>query len=143
VLGITWLTPKRDTRVCTRSSSSPTKLHPNPKFLVQINMSLPQSSSREAEVSIQKAIQDVESGVEPSIRKASSVRALPHSTVAHRLARRLPRHLAHKTLLHPYQEDQIVKWIHECQSWGLAIRVNMLPTMASSFLAEGRVIGKH
>ena len=106
-------------------------------------MSLPQLSSREAEVSIQKAIQDVESGVEPSIRKASSVRALPHSTVAHRLAGRLPRHLAHKTLLHPYQEDQIVKWIHECQSWGLAIKVNMLPTMASSFLAEGRVIGKH
>jgi hypothetical protein len=53
-------------------------------------MSLPQLSSREAEVSIQKAIQDVESGVKPSIRKASSVRALPHSTVAHRLARRLP-----------------------------------------------------
>ena len=65
-------------------------------------MSLPQLSSCEAEVSIQKAIQDVESGVEPLIRKASSVRALPHSTVAHRLARRLPRHLAYKTLLHPY-----------------------------------------
>jgi len=82
--------PKRDTRVCTRSSSSPTKLHPNPKFLVQINMSLPQSSSCEAEVSIQKAIQDIKSGVEPLICKASSVRALPHSTVAHHLTGRLP-----------------------------------------------------
>jgi len=101
--------PKRDTRVCTRSSSSPTKLHPNPKFLVQINMSLPQLSSREAEASIQKAIQDVKLGVEPSIRKASGVRVLPNSTVAHRLAGRLPQHLAHKTLLHPYQEDQIIK----------------------------------
>jgi len=53
-------------------------------------MSLPQSSSREAKVSIQKAIQDVELGVKPLIRKASSVRALPHSTVAHYLAGRLP-----------------------------------------------------
>jgi len=79
-------------------------------------MSLSKLSSREAEDLIQKAIQDIESGVEPSIRKASDVRALPPSTVAHHLAGRLPRHLAHKTLLHPYQEDQIVKWIHECQS---------------------------
>ena len=148
--GVRGLTPARvhdisqmTVRVCTRSSSSPTKLHLNPKFLVQINMSLPKSSSRKAEVSIQKAIQDVESGVEPSIRKASGVRALPHSTVAHRLAGRLPRHLAHKTLLYPYQEDQIVKWIHKCQSWGFAIKVNMLPIIANPFLAEGRVIGKH
>ena len=65
-------------------------------------MSLPQLSSREAEVSIQKAIQDVESGVEPLIRKASSVHALPHSTIAHYLTRRLPLHLAYKTLLYPY-----------------------------------------
>src|ERR1700722_20261063 len=103
----------------------------------------PKLNSPETESLKQKAIQDVELGVEPSIRKASGVRALPPSTVAHRLAGRLPQHLAHKTLLHPYQEDQIVKWIHECQSWGLAIKVNMLPIMASSFLAEGRVIGKH
>ena len=34
----------------------PAKLHPNTKFLVQINMSLPKLSSREAEDSIQKAI---------------------------------------------------------------------------------------
>ena len=68
-------------------------------------MSLPKSSFREAEISIQKAIQDVRLGVEPSIRKASDVRALPPSTIAHRLARRLPRHLAYKTLLHSYQED--------------------------------------
>jgi hypothetical protein len=53
-------------------------------------MSLPQLSSREAKASIQKAIQDVKLGVEPSIRKASGVRALPHSTVTHRLTRRLP-----------------------------------------------------
>ena len=65
-------------------------------------MPLPKFSSREAETSIQKAIQDVELGVEPSIRKASDVRALPPSTVAHRLTRRLPRHLAYKTLLYPY-----------------------------------------
>ena len=65
-------------------------------------MSLPQLSSREAEASIQKAILDVQSGVEPSIRKASGVRALPHSTVAHRLARRLPQHLTYKMLPHPY-----------------------------------------
>jgi hypothetical protein len=53
-------------------------------------MPLPKFSSREAKTSIQKAIQDVDSGVEPSIRKASNVRALPPSTVAYRLARRLP-----------------------------------------------------
>ncbi|OCK97296.1 uncharacterized protein K441DRAFT_656021 [Cenococcum geophilum 1.58] len=76
-------------------------------------MFLPKFSSREAEASIQKAIQDVEFGVEPSIRKASDVRALLPSTVAHRLAGRLPRHLAYKTLLHAYQEDQIIKWIRE------------------------------
>ena len=106
-------------------------------------MSIPNFSSREAEVFIQNAIQDVELGVEPSIRKASDVRALPPSTVAHRLAGRLPRHLAHKTLLHSYQEDQIVKWILECQSWGFPIRVNILPIIANLFLAEGRVIGKY
>ena len=106
-------------------------------------MSLPKLSSREAEATIQKAIQDFDSGVEPSIRKASNVRSLPRSTVTHRHAGRLPRHLAHKTILHPYQEDQIVQWIHECQSWGLPMRVNMLPVIAGSFLAEGRVVGKH
>ena len=66
-------------------------------------------SSYKAETFIQKAIQDIKSGVEPLIHKASGVRALPPSTVAHRLARRLPQHLAYKTLLYPYQEDQIVK----------------------------------
>jgi hypothetical protein len=65
-------------------------------------MSIPKFSSREAKASIQKAIQDVDLGVEPSIRKASDVRALPPSTVAYHLARRLPRHLAYKTLLHSY-----------------------------------------
>ena len=53
-------------------------------------MSLPQLSSYEAEVSIQKAIQDIESGVKPSIYKAFSVHALPHSTVMYYLARHLP-----------------------------------------------------
>jgi hypothetical protein len=65
-------------------------------------MPLPKFSSREAEVSIQKAIQDVKLGVKLSIRKASDVRALLPSTVAHRLARRLPRYPAYKPLLHPY-----------------------------------------
>jgi hypothetical protein len=45
-------------------------------------MPLPKLNSREAEAPIQKAIQDVGSGVEPSIRKASDVRALPLPTVA-------------------------------------------------------------
>ena len=36
-------------------------------------MSLPKLSSREAEATIQKAIQYFDSGVEPSIRKASNV----------------------------------------------------------------------
>ena len=53
-------------------------------------MSLPQLSSREAEASIQKAIQDVESGVKPLIYKAFGVHALPHSTVVYCLAGRLP-----------------------------------------------------
>ena len=65
-------------------------------------MSLPKFSSCEAEVSIQKAIQDIELGVEPSIRKASNIYALPPSTFAHRLAGCLPRRLAYKTLLHSY-----------------------------------------
>ena len=97
--------PKRATRVCTRSSSSPAKLHLNWKFIVQINILLPKLSSRKAEPTIQKAIQDFDSGVEPSIRKASNVRSLPWSTVIHCHAGRLPWHLAYKTILHPYQED--------------------------------------
>jgi len=60
-------------------------------------MPLPKLNSREVEAPIQKAIQGVGSGVEPSIRKASGVRALPPSTVAHRLAGRLPQHLAYKS----------------------------------------------
>ena len=40
-------------------------------------MSLPKLSSREAEATIPKAIQDFDSGVEPLIRKASDVRSLP------------------------------------------------------------------
>ena len=65
-------------------------------------MSLPKLSSREAEATIQKAIQDFNLGVEPLIRKASDVRSLPRSTVTHRHTRRLPRHLAYKTILYPY-----------------------------------------
>ena len=53
-------------------------------------MSLPKLSSYEAEATIQKAIQDFNSGVEPSICKASDVRSLPQSTVTHRHARHLP-----------------------------------------------------
>ena len=68
-------------------------------------MSLSKLSSREAEATIQKAIQDFDLGVEPSIYKAFSVRSLPRFTVTHYHAGRLPRHLAHKTILHPYQED--------------------------------------
>ena len=52
-------------------------------------MSLPKLSSCKAEATIQKAIQDFNSGVEPLIRKASSVRSLPRSTVTYRYARRL------------------------------------------------------
>lgn len=65
-------------------------------------MSLPKLSSREAEATIQKAIQDFDSGVEPLIRKASDVRSLLRSTVTHRHAGRLPRYLAYKTILHYY-----------------------------------------
>ena len=71
-------------------------------------MSLPKLSSREAEATIQKAIQDFDLGVKPSIYKASNVRSLPQSTVIYCHARCLPRHLAYKTILYPYQEDQIV-----------------------------------
>ena len=65
-------------------------------------MLLPKLSSREAEATIQKAIQDFNSGVEPLIRKASNVRSLPQSTITHRHTRRLPQHLAYKTILYPY-----------------------------------------
>jgi len=75
------------------------------------NQSLP---SREAETTIQNIIQDLSSGVEPSIRKASSAHGAPRSTVGHRLAGRLLRYKAHPGLLHPLQEQQIIKWIHKC-----------------------------
>ena len=65
-------------------------------------MSLSKLSFREAKATIQKAIQDFNSGVESVIRKASNIRSLPQSTVTHRHARRLPRYLAYKTILHPY-----------------------------------------
>ena len=63
-----------------------------------LNQSLP---SREAETSIQNVIQDVSSGVEPLIRKASGAHGAPRSTVGHRLAGRLPPHEAYPGLLHP------------------------------------------
>ena len=53
-------------------------------------MPLSKFSSYKAEASIQKAIQDVDLGVKPSIRKAFDVCVLPPSTIAHRVARRLP-----------------------------------------------------
>ena len=62
------------------------------------NQSLP---SREAETTIQNIIQDLSSGVEPSIRKASSAHGAPRSTVGHRLTSRLPRNKAYLGLLHP------------------------------------------
>ena len=62
------------------------------------NQSLP---SREAETTIQNIIQDLSSGVEPSIRKASSAHRAPRSTVGHRLTSRLLRHEAYPGLLHP------------------------------------------
>ena len=55
----------------------------------------------EAETTIQNIIQDVSSGVEPSIRKASDAYGAPKSTVGHRLTGRLPRYKAHPNLLHP------------------------------------------
>jgi len=78
------------------------------------NQSLP---SREAETTIQNVVQNISSGVEPSIRKASGAHGAPRSTVGHYLAGRLPRHEAHPGLLHPLQEEQIIKWINECQPW--------------------------
>ena len=61
--------------------------------------------SCEAETTIQNIIQDVSSGVKPSIRKASGTHGAPRSTVGHHLAGRLPRHEAHPGLLHPLQEE--------------------------------------
>jgi len=45
--------------------------------------------------------------------------------------------------LHPLQEEQILKWINECQSWGIPLKVNMLSEMAYSLLGKGRTVGKH
>ena len=67
-----------------------------------LNQSLP---SREAETAIQNIIQDLSSGVEPSIRKGSSARGAPRSTIRHCLAGRLPQHKAYPSLLHPLQEE--------------------------------------
>ena len=61
--------------------------------------------SREAKTTIQNVIQDVSSGVEPSICKASGAHGTPRSTVGHHLAGRLPRHEAYPGLLHPLQEE--------------------------------------
>ena len=68
-------------------------------------MSIPKFSSRKAEVSIQKAIQDVELGVKLLIYKASDVHVLLPSTFAYYLAGCLPKHLAHKTLPYFYYKD--------------------------------------
>jgi len=57
--------------------------------------------SREAETAIQNIIQDLFSGVEPSIRKASSAHGAHRSTVGHHFAGHLPQHKAHSGLLHP------------------------------------------
>jgi len=62
------------------------------------NQSLP---SREAKTTIQNVIQDVSSGVEPLIRKASGTHRAPRSTFGHCFASRLPRHKAYPSLLHP------------------------------------------
>ena len=70
------------------------------------NQSLP---SCEAEITMQNIIQDISSGVEPLIRKASGANGVPRSTVGHRLAGRLLRHEAHPGLLHSLQEEQIIK----------------------------------
>ena len=61
------------------------------------NQSLP---SREAETTIQNIIQDLSSGVEPSIRKASSAHGAPRSTVRYYLTSRLLRYKAYLGLLH-------------------------------------------
>ena len=57
--------------------------------------------SCEAETTIQNVIQDVSSGVEPSIRKASGAHGTPRSTVGHHLTSRLLQHEAYLGLLHP------------------------------------------
>ena len=62
------------------------------------NQSLP---SCEAKTTIQNIIQDLSSGVEPSIRKVSSAYGAPRSTAGYRLASRLLRHEAYLGLLHP------------------------------------------
>ena len=70
------------------------------------NQSLP---SREAKTTIQNIIQDLSSGIKPSIRKASGTHGAPRSTVGYRLTGRLPRYKAYPGLLHPLQEEQIIK----------------------------------
>jgi hypothetical protein len=62
------------------------------------NQSLP---SREAKTTIQNIIQDLSSGVKPSIRKASSAYRAPRSTVRHRLTGYLLQHEAYPGLLYP------------------------------------------
>ena len=62
------------------------------------NQSLP---SRKAETTIQNIIQDLSSGVEPLIRKASNAHGAPRSTVRYCLTGRLLRHKAYLGLLYP------------------------------------------
>ena len=57
--------------------------------------------SCEAETTIQNIIQDLSSGVKPSICKASSAHRAPRSTIGHRLTGHLLRHKAYSSLLHP------------------------------------------
>jgi hypothetical protein len=59
------------------------------------------SPSREAETTIQNVIQDISSGIEPLIRKASGAHRAPRSTVGHYLTGHLPQYEAHPGLLYP------------------------------------------
>jgi len=57
--------------------------------------------SCEAKTTIQNVIQDVSSGVKPSIYKALGAYRAPRSTIRHYLTSRFPQHKAYPSLLYP------------------------------------------
>src|SRR6266700_7766678 len=62
------------------------KLYQNQKVSAYYTIPIQSLPSREAETAIQNIIQDLSSGVEPSISKSSSAHRAPRYTVGHRLA---------------------------------------------------------
>jgi hypothetical protein len=73
-----------------------------------------------------------------SLATAEKRYTIPKQTLGHRKNGRKPRRLAHATqqALSPEEEEELVDWLREMDSWGLHLRLNLVKACAEAIRRE-------